>query len=166
MLFKKMWISFGHNQLPFSILTPFCPTYTCVVRNYNIDKAALYLQNNSRKREFYFPTQIFSQSYFFPFSKEDSHIKLYNSSSQKRSIQKKKEEENSNSLIVTVSLFLSSQGFFRRTIRLKLVYDHCDLHCRIHKKSRNKCQYCRFQKCLNVGMSHNGKAVLLSYTLF
>uniref|UniRef100_A0A8C7C8E1 Peroxisome proliferator activated receptor gamma n=1 Tax=Oncorhynchus kisutch TaxID=8019 RepID=A0A8C7C8E1_ONCKI len=47
------------------------------------------------------------------------------------------------------------KGFFRRTIRLKLVYDHCDLHCRIHKKSRNKCQYCRFQKCLVVGMSHN-----------
>ncbi|KAF7651304.1 hypothetical protein LDENG_00112580 [Lucifuga dentata] len=47
------------------------------------------------------------------------------------------------------------KGFFRRTIRLKLVYDHCDLHCRIHKKSRNKCQYCRFQKCINVGMSHN-----------
>ncbi|KAI4827234.1 hypothetical protein KUCAC02_030644 [Chaenocephalus aceratus] len=47
------------------------------------------------------------------------------------------------------------KGFFRRTIRLKLVYDHCDVHCRIHKKSRNKCQYCRFQKCLNVGMSHN-----------
>nr|AFH35108.1 peroxisome proliferator-activated receptor gamma [Siganus canaliculatus] len=47
------------------------------------------------------------------------------------------------------------KGFFRRTIRLKLVYDHCDLNCRIYKKSRNKCQYCRFQKCLNVGMSHN-----------
>ncbi|XP_077058744.1 peroxisome proliferator-activated receptor gamma isoform X2 [Siphateles boraxobius] len=47
------------------------------------------------------------------------------------------------------------KGFFRRTIRLKLVYDHCELHCRIHKKSRNKCQYCRFQKCLMVGMSHN-----------
>ncbi|KAJ3602313.1 hypothetical protein NHX12_030072 [Muraenolepis orangiensis] len=47
------------------------------------------------------------------------------------------------------------KGFFRRTIRLKLVYDHCHLHCRIHKKSRNKCQYCRFQKCLMVGMSHN-----------
>ncbi|XP_034153380.1 peroxisome proliferator-activated receptor gamma isoform X1 [Esox lucius] len=47
------------------------------------------------------------------------------------------------------------KGFFRRTIRLKLVYDHCDLQCRIHKKSRNKCQYCRFQKCLMVGMSHN-----------
>ncbi|MGH0173176.1 UNVERIFIED_CONTAM: hypothetical protein FKN15_064983 [Acipenser sinensis] len=30
------------------------------------------------------------------------------------------------------------KGFFRRTIRLKLVYDRCDLNCRIHKKSRNK----------------------------
>ncbi|KAK6303726.1 hypothetical protein J4Q44_G00261800 [Coregonus suidteri] len=48
------------------------------------------------------------------------------------------------------------KGFFRRTMRLKLVYDHCDLHCRIHKKSRNKCQYCRFQKCLLVGMSRDG----------
>lgn len=48
------------------------------------------------------------------------------------------------------------KGFFRRTIRLKLIYDRCDLNCRIHKKSRNKCQYCRFQKCLAVGMSHNG----------
>ncbi|CAB1336181.1 unnamed protein product [Coregonus sp. 'balchen'] len=47
------------------------------------------------------------------------------------------------------------KGFFRRTMRLKLVYDHCDLHCRIHKKSRNKCQYCRFQKCLLVGMSRD-----------
>ncbi|XP_078517542.1 peroxisome proliferator-activated receptor gamma isoform X1 [Lissotriton helveticus] len=47
------------------------------------------------------------------------------------------------------------KGFFRRTIRLKLIYDRCDLNCRIHKKSRNKCQYCRFQKCLSVGMSHN-----------
>ncbi|MEE6501596.1 hypothetical protein FKM82_004264 [Ascaphus truei] len=47
------------------------------------------------------------------------------------------------------------KGFFRRTIRLKLIYERCDLNCRIHKKSRNKCQYCRFQKCLSVGMSHN-----------
>ncbi|KAM6976838.1 peroxisome proliferator-activated receptor gamma-like [Aplochiton taeniatus] len=47
------------------------------------------------------------------------------------------------------------KGFFRRTIRLKLVFQQCDLHCRIQRKSRNKCQYCRFQKCLLVGMSHN-----------
>ncbi|XP_058287123.1 peroxisome proliferator-activated receptor alpha [Hylobates moloch] len=49
----------------------------------------------------------------------------------------------------------ASVGFFRRTIRLKLVYDKCDRSCKIQKKNRNKCQYCRFHKCLSVGMSHN-----------
>uniref|UniRef100_A0A8C7F2M1 Peroxisome proliferator-activated receptor alpha n=2 Tax=Oncorhynchus TaxID=8016 RepID=A0A8C7F2M1_ONCKI len=47
------------------------------------------------------------------------------------------------------------KGFFRRTIRLKLEYDKCERRCKILKKNRNKCQYCRFQKCLSVGMSHN-----------
>ncbi|XP_028305106.1 peroxisome proliferator-activated receptor alpha a isoform X2 [Gouania willdenowi] len=47
------------------------------------------------------------------------------------------------------------KGFFRRTIRLKLEYDKCERNCRIQKKNRNKCQYCRFHKCLSVGMSHN-----------
>uniref|UniRef100_A0A452UT42 Peroxisome proliferator-activated receptor gamma n=1 Tax=Ursus maritimus TaxID=29073 RepID=A0A452UT42_URSMA len=65
--------------------------------------------------------------------------------SEKTQLYNKPHEEPSNSLM----------GFFRRTIRLKLIYDRCDLNCRIHKKSRNKCQYCRFQKCLAVGMSHN-----------
>ncbi|KAL4612780.1 peroxisome proliferator-activated receptor alpha-like [Arapaima gigas] len=47
------------------------------------------------------------------------------------------------------------KGFFRRTIRLKLEYEKCERSCKIQKKNRNKCQYCRFQKCLSVGMSHN-----------
>lgn len=47
------------------------------------------------------------------------------------------------------------KGFFRRTIRLKLAYDKCERSCKIQKKNRNKCQYCRFHKCLAVGMSHN-----------
>ncbi|XP_036433403.1 peroxisome proliferator-activated receptor alpha a [Colossoma macropomum] len=47
------------------------------------------------------------------------------------------------------------KGFFRRTIRLKLEYDKCERRCKIQKKNRNKCQYCRFHKCLAVGMSHN-----------
>ncbi|XP_030006254.1 peroxisome proliferator-activated receptor alpha-like isoform X2 [Sphaeramia orbicularis] len=47
------------------------------------------------------------------------------------------------------------KGFFRRTIRLKLEYDKCARKCKIQKKNRNKCQYCRFHKCLSVGMSHN-----------
>ncbi|XP_068134313.1 peroxisome proliferator-activated receptor alpha [Hyperolius riggenbachi] len=47
------------------------------------------------------------------------------------------------------------KGFFRRTIRLKLAYDKCERVCKIQKKNRNKCQFCRFEKCLSVGMSHN-----------
>lgn len=49
------------------------------------------------------------------------------------------------------------KGFFRRTIRMKLEYEKCDRNCKIQKKNRNKCQYCRFQKCLALGMSHNGQ---------
>lgn len=49
------------------------------------------------------------------------------------------------------------QGFFRRTIRMKLEYERCERSCKIQKKNRNKCQYCRFQKCLALGMSHNGE---------
>ncbi|KAG5196832.1 hypothetical protein MJG53_017211 [Ovis ammon polii x Ovis aries] len=47
------------------------------------------------------------------------------------------------------------KGFFRRTIRMKLEYEKCERICKIQKKNRNKCQYCRFQKCLALGMSHN-----------
>ncbi|XP_015198264.1 peroxisome proliferator-activated receptor delta b isoform X2 [Lepisosteus oculatus] len=47
------------------------------------------------------------------------------------------------------------KGFFRRTIRMKLEYERCERSCKIQKKSRNKCQYCRFQKCLALGMSHD-----------
>ncbi|XP_024239620.1 peroxisome proliferator-activated receptor delta b isoform X1 [Oncorhynchus tshawytscha] len=47
------------------------------------------------------------------------------------------------------------KGFFRRTIRMKLEYERCERACKILKKNRNKCQYCRFQKCLALGMSHD-----------
>lgn len=40
---------------------------------------------------------------------------------------------------------------------MKLEYEKCDRICKIQKKNRNKCQYCRFQKCLALGMSHNGE---------
>ncbi|XP_006819446.2 peroxisome proliferator-activated receptor gamma-like [Saccoglossus kowalevskii] len=50
------------------------------------------------------------------------------------------------------------KGFFRRTHRMKLVYKPCPYvktePCKINVSTRNKCQYCRFQKCLSVGMSH------------
>uniref|UniRef100_UPI0035901DD3 peroxisome proliferator-activated receptor delta-like n=1 Tax=Myxine glutinosa TaxID=7769 RepID=UPI0035901DD3 len=47
------------------------------------------------------------------------------------------------------------KGFFRRTVRMKLQYEKCNLSCKIQKKNRNKCQFCRFQKCIQVGMSHS-----------
>lgn len=51
------------------------------------------------------------------------------------------------------------KGFFRRTHRMKLEYKPCPYvktePCKINVQTRNKCQYCRFQKCLSVGMSHD-----------
>ncbi|KAG7283849.1 hypothetical protein CRUP_034036 [Coryphaenoides rupestris] len=59
-------------------------------------------------------------------------------------------------LWLPLRLFLfGSQGFFRRTIRMKLEYERCERACKIQKKNRNKCQCCRFQKCLSLGMSHD-----------
>ncbi|KAK3547669.1 hypothetical protein QTP86_026919 [Hemibagrus guttatus] len=46
------------------------------------------------------------------------------------------------------------KGFFRRTVRLNLRYKLCSQRCQVHKKSRNKCQFCRFKKCVLAGMSH------------
>ncbi|KAK2864403.1 hypothetical protein Q7C36_003557 [Tachysurus vachellii] len=46
-------------------------------------------------------------------------------------------------------------GFFRCTVRMKLEYEKCEHSCKIHKKNRNKCQYCRFRKCVMLGMSHD-----------
>ena len=50
------------------------------------------------------------------------------------------------------------QGFFRRTVRQKVEYKPCEnpKGCLIMRISRNRCQYCRLQKCLSVGMSHEG----------
>ncbi|XP_039262796.2 peroxisome proliferator-activated receptor delta-like isoform X1 [Styela clava] len=47
------------------------------------------------------------------------------------------------------------KGFFRRTVRMRLKYKECQIGCKINVKSRNKCQYCRFQKCIKSGMSHD-----------
>ncbi|XP_048780555.2 peroxisome proliferator-activated receptor delta-like [Ostrea edulis] len=47
--------------------------------------------------------------------------------------------------------------FFRRTLKKKLHYRPCSeqSRCKINTASRNKCQYCRYQRCLNAGMSKN-----------
>lgn len=45
------------------------------------------------------------------------------------------------------------KGFFKRTVRKDLTYT-CreERACIIDKKQRNRCQYCRYQKCLEKGM--------------
>ncbi|XP_034119523.1 protein ultraspiracle [Drosophila albomicans] len=45
------------------------------------------------------------------------------------------------------------KGFFKRTVRKDLTYA-CreNRNCIIDKRQRNRCQYCRYQKCLSCGM--------------
>lgn len=45
------------------------------------------------------------------------------------------------------------KGFFKRTVRKDLSYA-CreEKSCIIDKRQRNRCQYCRYQKCLAMGM--------------
>ena len=51
------------------------------------------------------------------------------------------------------------KGFFKRTIRKDLIYTCRDnKDCLIDKRQRNRCQYCRYQKCLVMGMKREGKA--------
>lgn len=47
----------------------------------------------------------------------------------------------------------SCKGFFKRTVQNKKVYSCVDNRsCLIDKAQRKRCPFCRFQKCLNVGM--------------
>lgn len=59
------------------------------------------------------------------------------------------------------------QGFFRRSIQKNMVYMcHRDKVCIINKVTRNRCQSCRLQKCLDVGMSKECKYSLLGCAPF
>lgn len=50
------------------------------------------------------------------------------------------------------------KGFFKRTVQNKRVYTCvADGECEINKVQRNRCQYCRFKKCLQMGMVLAGK---------
>jgi len=45
------------------------------------------------------------------------------------------------------------KGFFKRTVQKKAIYSClAERSCPVDKLHRNKCQFCRFQKCINVGM--------------
>uniref|UniRef100_UPI00398E69E7 retinoic acid receptor RXR-beta-A isoform X4 n=1 Tax=Pristiophorus japonicus TaxID=55135 RepID=UPI00398E69E7 len=53
------------------------------------------------------------------------------------------------------------KGFFKRTVRKDLTYTCRDSKdCIVDKRQRNRCQYCRYQKCLATGMKR--EALLLS----
>lgn len=57
------------------------------------------------------------------------------------------------------------KGFFKRTIRKDLIYTCRDnKDCLIDKRQRNRCQYCRYQKCLAMGMKREGKNLFLFCT--
>lgn len=52
----------------------------------------------------------------------------------------------------------SCKGFFKRTVQNKKVYTCvADRNCHIDKSQRKRCPYCRFQKCLDVGMKLEGE---------
>lgn len=45
------------------------------------------------------------------------------------------------------------KGFFKRTVRKELQYACRDnRNCAVDKHKRNRCQFCRYQKCLSAGM--------------
>ena len=47
----------------------------------------------------------------------------------------------------------SCKGFFKRTVQKNAKYVClADKSCPVDKRRRNRCQFCRFQKCLVVGM--------------
>lgn len=51
----------------------------------------------------------------------------------------------------------SCKGFFKRTVQNKKVYTCvAERQCHIDKTQRKRCPYCRFQKCLEVGMKLEG----------
>lgn len=49
------------------------------------------------------------------------------------------------------------KGFFKRTVQNRRVYTCvADGTCEITKAQRNRCQYCRFKKCIEQGMVLQG----------
>ncbi len=60
---------------------------------------------------------------------------------------------------IILHVFHPLQGFFRRSIQQNINYKMCvkNENCLIMRMNRNRCQHCRFKKCLSVGMSRDGK---------
>uniref|UniRef100_A0A3B4YRQ0 Retinoic acid receptor RXR n=1 Tax=Seriola lalandi dorsalis TaxID=1841481 RepID=A0A3B4YRQ0_SERLL len=65
------------------------------------------------------------------------------------------------------------KGFFKRTVRKDLSYTCRDnKECLVDKRQRNRCQYCRYQKCLAMGMKREeqlkclGGNAIMTYLCF
>ncbi len=57
-----------------------------------------------------------------------------------------------------IFIHLTLQGFFKRTVQNNKRYTCIENQsCQIDKTQRKRCPYCRFQKCLTVGMKLEGK---------
>lgn len=54
------------------------------------------------------------------------------------------------------------KGFFRRS-QSSVVNYQCprNKNCVVDRVNRNRCQYCRLQKCLRLGMSRDGKLIVI-----
>ena len=58
------------------------------------------------------------------------------------------------------------KSFFKRTIQKQLQYICVEeKDCIIDKSNRIRCQYCRFQKCIKLGMLKEGKGYIQSEIL-
>ncbi len=56
------------------------------------------------------------------------------------------------------------KSFFRRSIRANARYAcRGSRSCAIEKHTRNRCQYCRLQKCMSIGMRKEGRFYLLRF---
>lgn len=65
-------------------------------------------------------------------------------------------------LVTVLSPFIL-KGFFKRTVQNNKRYTCAESQdCKIDKTQRKRCPFCRFQKCLNVGMRLEGERNMLN----
>lgn len=61
------------------------------------------------------------------------------------------------------SLFFLLQGFFKRSVQNNKHYTCTERQsCPMDPAQRKRCPYCRFQKCLAVGMKKEGRFLIFS----
>lgn len=67
-------------------------------------------------------------------------------------------------LLTKLSARCFSVAFSQRTVQKNAKYVClANKNCPVDKRRRNRCQYCRFQKCLSVGMVKEGEGYCYYY---